>query len=79
MVKLGNEWRNQVPENPTEKRPDKAIPLVIYKSGERIVIGSAYLKGDGSIAAQIFKDVKQEITDLLFGDRVGDFSINPKI
>lgn len=68
---------SQVPENPTEKRPDKAVPLVIYKGGERIVVGSAYLKGDGRIEAQIFKDVKQELKALLFGDRIGDISINP--
>lgn len=60
------------------KRPDKALPLVIYKGGERIVIGSAYLKGDGSIEAQIAKDVKKELRDQLFGDLVGDISINPK-
>lgn len=66
-----------MPENPTEKRPDKPVPLVIYKGGERIVIGSAYLKGDGSIEGQVSKDVRQDLKDILFGDRVGDISINP--
>lgn len=61
-----------------EKRPDKAVPLVIYKGGERIVIGSAYLKGDGRVEGQIQKDVKQELKDMLFGNTVGDISINPK-
>lgn len=63
---------------PTERRPDKAVPLVIYKGGECIVLGSAYLKGDGRIEGQIAKDVKKELQDLLFGDRVGNISINPE-
>lgn len=62
-----------------EKRKDQEVPLVIYKSGERVVIGQAILKGDGSIIAQIAKDVKKEFKDLLFGDRIGDISINPVI
>lgn len=66
-----------MPENPTEKRPDKAVPLVIYKGGERIIVGSAYLKGDGSIEGQIAKDVRKDLKDVLFSDRVGDISINP--
>lgn len=66
-----------MPENPTEKRSDKAVPLVIYKGGERVVIGSAYLKGDGRIEAQVAKDVREDLKHLLFGDRVGDISINP--
>lgn len=66
-----------MPENPTEKRADQALPLVIYKGGERIVVGSAYLKGDGSIEAQVAKDVRQDLKDILFGGRVGDISINP--
>lgn len=66
-----------MPENLTEKRADRVLPLVIYKGGERIVIGSAYLKGDGSIEAQIAKDVRQDLKDMIFGDRVGDFSLNP--
>lgn len=66
-----------MPENPTEKRPDQAVPLVIYKGGDRVVIGSAYLKGDGTIEGQITKDARQELKDILFGDRVGDISINP--
>lgn len=65
--------------NEPTKRPDEAVPLVIYKGGERIVIGSAILKGDGRIEAQIAKDVREDLKDLLFGGRVGDFSINPKL
>lgn len=66
-----------MPENPTEKRQDKPLPLVIYKGGERIVIGSAYLKGDGKVEGQISKDAREELKDVFFGDRVGDISINP--
>lgn len=62
-----------------DKRPDQVVPLVIYKSGERITIGSAYLMGDGRIEAQIAKDVKKEISDLIFGGRVADISLNPKV
>lgn len=62
-----------------EKRKDQEVPLVIYKGGERIVIGHAILKGDGSIIAQVTKDAKIEFQDQLFGDRVGDFSINPVV
>lgn len=63
---------------PTDKRPDKTVPLVMYKGGERIVIGQALVKGDGSISGQIAKDVRKEIGDLLFGDMLGALSLDPK-
>lgn len=65
--------------NKPEKRKDQEVPLVIYKSGERIEVGRAILKGDGSIIAQISKDVKVEFKDLLFGNILGDISLNPKV
>lgn len=68
-----------MPDRPSEKRPDQTVPLVIYKSGERIVIGLAYLKGDGRIEGQIAQDVKKELREQLFGGLVGDISINPKL
>lgn len=61
-----------------EKRPDKSVPLVMYKGGERIVIGQALVKGDGSIEGQISKDVRKELKDILFGDMLGGLSIDPK-
>lgn len=64
---------------PSEKRADQTVPIVIYKGGERIVIGSAYLKGDGSIEGKVFKDVKEDLKDLIFGGRIGNFSFNPKV
>ncbi len=60
------------------KRKDKAVPLIMYKGGERIVIGQAIVKGDGSIEAQIAKDVRQDLRDILFGDMLGAVSIDPK-
>lgn len=60
------------------KRADQTVDLVIYKSGERIVIGKAVVKGDGSIEAQIAKDVRKEISDLLFGGLLGGLSLDPK-
>ena len=62
-----------------EKRKDQEVPLVIYKGGERIEVGRAIVKGDGSIVAQIAKDVKQEFKDLLFGNVLGDLSLNPRV
>lgn len=62
-----------------EKRKDQEVPLVIYKGGERIEVGRAILKGDGSIIAQVAKDVKAEFKDLLFGNTLGDMSLNPKV
>ncbi len=61
-----------------DKRPDKTVPLVIYKGGERIIVGQAIMKGDGSISAQIAKDVRKDLQDILYGDMVGGFSIDPK-
>lgn len=60
-----------------DKRPDKAVPLVIYKGGERIIIGQAIVKGDGSIEGQIAKDIRQELKDILFGDRLGAVTLDP--
>ncbi len=60
------------------KRPDKTVPLVMYKGGERIVIGQAIVKGDGSIIGQIAKDVRKELKDVLFGDMLGALSLDPK-
>lgn len=61
-----------------KKLKDKRVPLVIYKSGERIVIGQAIVKGDGSIEGQIAKDVRKEIQHLIFGDALGALSFDPK-
>lgn len=61
-----------------EKRKDQEVPLVIFKSGEQIEIGHIVLKGDGSIVGQIAKDVKKEISDLLFNG-LGSISLNPKV
>lgn len=60
------------------RRPDKTVPLVIYKGGERIIVGQAIVKGDGSIEGQIAKDVRKELKDLLFGDMLGGLSLDPK-
>lgn len=73
---VGNESSSRV-ERKT-KRADQTVDLVIYKSGERIVIGKAVVKGDGSIEAQIAKDVRKEISDLLFGGLLGGLSLDPK-
>lgn len=62
----------------TEKRADKTVPLVLYKGGERIIIGQAIIKGDGKIEGQIAQDVRKEIGDLIFGDRLGGLSLDPK-
>lgn len=62
-----------------EKRKDQEVPLVIYKGGEKIAIGHAILKGDGSLSGQVTKDVMKELSDLLFGGSIGDVSLNPKI
>lgn len=62
-----------------EKRKDQEVPLVIYKGGERIVIGHVILKGDGSLSGQIAKDFKKELSDLLFGNTLGDVSLNPNV
>ncbi len=61
-----------------EKRKDKEVPLVMYKGGERLVIGQAIVKGDGSIIGQISKDVRKELSDVLFGDMLGAISVDPK-
>lgn len=61
-----------------DKRADQTVPLVIYKGGERIVIGQAIVKGDGGIEGQIAKDVRQELKDLLFGGSLGALSLDPK-
>lgn len=57
---------------------DQTVPLVLYKGGERIIIGQATVKGDGSIQAQIAKDVRKELKDLLFGGSLGGLSLDPK-
>ena len=59
------------------KQPSEQVPLVIYKGGERIVIGLASFDPDGSITAQIFKDFNDDIKTLVYGE-IGDISINPK-
>lgn len=61
-----------------EKRKDQEVFLVIYKGGEKIQVGHAILKGDGSLIGQVSKDVRKEITDLLFGGQLGDVSLNPR-
>jgi hypothetical protein len=66
-----------VPQNPTEKRADQHVPLVIYKGGQRIVVGQAIVKGDGQIEAQISKDARKDLGDLFFKVLIGDISINP--
>jgi hypothetical protein len=59
-------------------KKSKQIDLVIYKSGERIVVGRAIVNGDGSITAQIAKDVRKEYKDLIYGDMLDHLSLNPK-
>lgn len=61
-----------------EPKKEKTVPLVMYRRGERIVIGQAIVKGDGSIEGQIAKDVRQELKDILFGDMLGAISVDPK-
>jgi hypothetical protein len=67
-----------VPQNPTEKRADQHVPLVIYKGGQRIVVGQAIVKGDGQIEAQLSKDARKDLGDIFFKALIGDISINPK-
>lgn len=59
------------------KKKSKQVPLVIYKGGERIEIGMASVSTDGSIEAQIKKDIREDIKEMIYAD-IGDFSINPK-
>lgn len=61
------------------KRPDQIVPLVIYKGGERLVIGQATVKGDGQIEGQISKDAKSDLKDLIFSGSLGDLSLNPNV
>lgn len=58
-------------------KKSKQVPLVIYANGERIEIGMASVNSDGSIAAQIKKDVRQDIKERLYGD-LSELSMNPK-
>lgn len=60
------------------KKTSKQVPLVIYKGGERIEIGKASVSSDGEITAQVAKDVRRDIKDLLFGDLLDHISVNPK-
>lgn len=59
------------------RKKSKQVPLVIYKGGERIEIGMASVSTDGSIEAQIKRDIREDIKDIIYGD-LGDLSINPK-
>lgn len=59
------------------RKKSKQVPLVIYKGGERIEIGMASVSTDGSIEAQIKKDIREDIKAVIYGD-LGDLSLNPK-
>lgn len=59
------------------KKTSKQVPLVIYKSGERIQIGMASIGSDGEIIGQIAKDIREDVKALLWGN-IGDVSLNPK-
>lgn len=63
----------------SEKEVSKQVPLVIYKGGERIVVGMAIVNPDGSIQAQIAKDINKELKTALFGNAIGDISLNPMV
>lgn len=52
----------------------KQVPLVIYKGGERIVLGMASVEDNGSIEAQVAKDMWPAVKDIL-QPNVGEFSI----
>ncbi len=60
------------------KKPSVQVDLVIYKGGERLVIGKAAIDPDGSIQAQIAKDLRADVKDIL-GKHIGDISINPPV
>lgn len=59
------------------KPKSKQVPLVIYKGGERIEIGMAIVATDGSILAQVKKDLREDVKDIVYAD-LGDVSLNPK-
>lgn len=55
----------------------KQVDLVLYKGGERIVIGKAIVEKDGAISAQIAKDLRADVKEIITG-KIGDVSINPQ-
>lgn len=54
----------------------KQVDLVLYKGGERIVIGKVALNPDGSFQGQIARDIRAEVK-LILSEGIGDISINP--
>lgn len=60
------------------KRPSKQVDLVIYKGGERIIVGRASLDPDGKIEAQIARDIREDVKAMVYGDLLDCLSLNPK-
>ena len=58
----------------------KQVPLVMYQSGIRTVLGTATIKSDGSVEAQIADDVWPSVREF-FLPSAGEFSLNtaPKV
>lgn len=55
----------------------KQIPLVIYKSGTRNVVGMAIVAEDGSITAQVAKDHVKDVREYFY-PTLDNLSLNPK-
>jgi len=52
----------------------KIVPLVIYKDGRSVTVGTAEVHTDGQISAQINDS---ELTKEMLGVGIGSFSITP--
>jgi hypothetical protein len=48
-----------------EPPPDRQVPLVLYYNGLRYEVGKAIIRPDGSILAQINKDIRADLRGLI--------------
>jgi len=77
LVQPGDYVSPQVMRDAIERAKGQQVPLVMYKGGERIVLGRAYIESDGSIVGQIAKDFRAAVNDI-FSVGIGEVSIDPR-
>lgn len=51
------------------------VPLVVYKDGERHVVGKASVSPNGVVVAELHPEISQEFIEMILGYDLFDVSI----